>query len=44
MRRETWSWPANLSIVRRFILNILKLDTTHPKRSVSLRTKVRRPG
>ena len=32
--------PANLSIVRRLILNMLKLDTTHPKRSVRLRRKV----
>jgi predicted transposase YbfD/YdcC len=31
--------PANLSIVRRLILNMLKLDTTHPKRSVRLRRK-----
>ena len=31
--------PANLSIVRRIILNMLKLDTTHPKRSVRLRRK-----
>lgn len=32
--------PHNLSIVRRLILNILKLDTAHPKRSVRLRRKI----
>lgn len=31
--------PANLSIVRCIILNMLKFDTTHPKRSVRLRRK-----
>ncbi|KAA3651108.1 MAG: ISAs1 family transposase [Rhodocyclaceae bacterium] len=31
--------PANMSIVRRIILNILKLDTTHSKRSVRLHRK-----
>ncbi len=31
--------PQNLSIIRRLILNLLKLDTTHPKRSVRLRRK-----
>jgi len=29
----------NLSIIRRFILNMLKLDTAHPKKSVRLRRK-----
>jgi predicted transposase YbfD/YdcC len=31
--------PENLSIIRRFILNALKLDTAHPKKSVRLRRK-----
>ncbi|HQU90043.1 MAG: hypothetical protein H6944_14250 [Zoogloeaceae bacterium] len=32
--------PAKLSIVRRLILDMLKLDTTHSKRRVRLRQKV----
>ncbi len=31
--------PENLSIIRRLILNMLKLDTAHPKKSVRLRRK-----
>jgi len=31
--------PENLSIIRRFILNMLKLDTAHPKKSVRLRPR-----
>ena len=32
--------PENLSIIHRIILNQLKLDTAHPKRSLRLRRKV----
>jgi predicted transposase YbfD/YdcC len=32
--------PENLAIVRRLILNMLKLDTAHPKKSVRLRRKI----
>ena len=31
--------PENLSIICKFILNMLKLDTAHPKKSVCLRRK-----
>jgi hypothetical protein len=31
--------PENLSIIRRFILNALKLDTARPKKSIRLRRK-----
>ncbi len=31
--------PENLSIIRRLILNRLKLDTAHPKKSVRPRRK-----
>lgn len=37
MRRD--NAPQNLSILRRLILNLLKQDTAHPKRSLRLRRK-----